>query len=87
MVKKKIDIVKMGEALKGAKIFVDVVEKLLDNEKEFLIRVEAILAETTYTYNGVMKLVKEEDYERLFKNVIKHHKEFLEIMGGLEKLK
>ncbi len=87
MVKKKIDIVKMGEALKKAKIFVDVIEKLLDNEKEFLTRVDTIKAETTYTYNGVMKLVKEEDYERLFENVIKHHKEFLEIMGGLEKLK
>ncbi len=89
--KKKADIVKdmvkMEEGLKKVKIFVDVVKKLLDNEKTYLASINTIKAETVYTYKGVIKLVKEDDYERLFKNVIKHHKEFLEIMEELEKLK
>jgi len=75
------------EMLKKQEIISDTLKKIMNNEMEFLIRVDTITAKSTYTYHDGRKFVSEDDYDRLYDIIIKNHDKITKILKRLEKLK
>jgi len=68
-------------------IIADTLKKLMENEKEFLIRVDTIRAKHKYTLTDGREFISRDNYWDLYDIIIENHKKIVKILEGLEKLK